>query len=187
MVGRQLPFFSVLVPFWLVAAFAGWRGMVGIWPAILVAGVPFAALQFLVSNLHGPWLVDVVASIASMAALVLFLRVWRPRDGWHPGARIGMRIDERRGHAAARRGHPRVDAVDHPERASCSPGGCRPVKGALDAWTTVRLPVPGLHNLVLRVPPVVPAPATESRRLRAVVGCPRPAPASSSRRSSQGW
>ena len=67
--------------------------MLGIWPAILVAGVPFAALQFLVSNLHGPWLVDVVASIASMASLVLFLRVWRPRDGWDPGGRIGARSD----------------------------------------------------------------------------------------------
>src|ERR687897_868178 len=94
MVGRQLPFFSVLVPFWLVAAFAGWRGMLGIWPAILMAGVPFAALQFLVSNLHGPWLVDVVASIASMAALVLFLRVWRPRDGWDPDGRIGTPLDK---------------------------------------------------------------------------------------------
>ena len=99
MVGRQLPFFSVLVPFWLVAAFAGWRGMLGIWPAILMAGMAFAALQFLVSNLHGPWLVDVVAAIASMAALVLFLRVWRPRDGWDPGGRIGTR----RGRGCGRR------------------------------------------------------------------------------------
>ena len=111
MVGRQLPIFSVLVPFWLVAAFAGWRGMAGIWPAILVAGVPFAVLQFLVSNLHGPWLVDVVASIASMAALVLFLRVWRPRDGWHPGARIGIRTDE--------------GAVMPPRRARSCARGCR--------------------------------------------------------------
>ena len=82
-----------VVPFWLVAAFAGWRGMVGVWPAILVAGVPFAVLQFLISNLHGPWLVDVVASIGSMAALVLFLRLWRPRDGWAPGDRVGSPAD----------------------------------------------------------------------------------------------
>jgi lactate permease len=160
MVGRQLPFFSVLVPFWLVTAFAGWRGMVGVWPAVLVAGVPFALLQFLVSNLHGPWLVDVVASITSMVSLVLFLRVWRPRDGWHPGSRIGLRTD---------------DSVVLPPRTEVVRAwlpwtilsvlvfvwGLPPVKGGLDAWTTGRLPVPALHNLVLRVPPVVPAPAPE--------------------------
>ena len=50
MVGRQLPFFSVIVPFWLVAAFAGWRGMLQVWPAILVCGVSFAVPQFLISN-----------------------------------------------------------------------------------------------------------------------------------------
>ena len=55
MIGRQLPFFSVLVPFWLIWAFAGFRGMREIWPAILVAGISFAIPQFLVSNYHGPW------------------------------------------------------------------------------------------------------------------------------------
>jgi lactate permease len=161
MVGRQLPWFSVLVPFWLVAAFAGWRGMVGVWPAILVTGVPFAVLQFLVSNLHGPWLVDVVASIASMASLVLFLRVWTPRDGWEPGPRIGTRADE---------------GAVLPPRATVVRAwvpwiilsvlvfmwGLPPVKGALDSWATSRLPVPGLHDLVLRVPPVVLAPTPEA-------------------------
>ena len=71
MVGRQLPFFSLIVPFWLIWAFAGWRGMLAVWPAILVAGVSFAVLQFLVSNYHGPWLVDILAAIGSMAAVVL--------------------------------------------------------------------------------------------------------------------
>jgi lactate permease len=161
MVGRQLPFFSVLVPFWLVAAFAGWRGMVGIWPAILMAGVPFAALQFLVSNLHGPWLVDVVASIASMVALVLFLRVWHPGDGWEPGSRIGVRLDE----GAAVPPRPEVIRAWIPWiilSVVVFAWGLPYIKGGLDAWTTVRLPVPGLHNLVLRVPPVVSGPATES-------------------------
>ena len=78
MVGRQLPFFSLIVPFWLVAAFAGFRRTVEIWPPILVAGVAFAVPQYLVSNFHGPWLVDIVAALISMAALALFLRVWRP-------------------------------------------------------------------------------------------------------------
>src|SRR4051794_40421298 len=71
MIGRQLPFFSVIVPFWLIWAFVGFRGMISIWPALVVAGVAFSVPQYLVSNFHGPWLVDVVAAIASMAALTL--------------------------------------------------------------------------------------------------------------------
>ena len=82
MIGRQLPFFSVLVPFWLIWAFAGWRGMMEIWPAILVTGVSFAVPQFLVSNYHGPWLVDVIAALVSLACLVGFLRVWQPARIW---------------------------------------------------------------------------------------------------------
>jgi len=77
MVGRQLPFFSVIVPFWLIAAYAGFRGVRELWPALLVAGVSFAIPQFLVSNYHGPWLVDIVASACSMLALAVFLRYWR--------------------------------------------------------------------------------------------------------------
>ena len=68
MVGRQLPFFALLVPFWLVAAQAGWRGIVGVWPACLVAGVSFAGGQFLVSNFHGPYLVDAAAGLSSIGA-----------------------------------------------------------------------------------------------------------------------
>jgi lactate permease len=82
MVGRQLPFFSLLVPFWLIWAFAGFRGMLEIWPAILVAGVCFAVPQFLVSNFHGPWLVDVAAAICSIGALALFLKFWQPKNVW---------------------------------------------------------------------------------------------------------
>jgi lactate permease len=82
MVGRQLPFFSLFVPFWLIWAFAGFRGMLEIWPAILVAGACFAIPQFLVSNFHGPWLVDVVAAIVSIASLAAFLKVWQPKRIW---------------------------------------------------------------------------------------------------------
>src|ERR1041384_6221444 len=80
MVGRQLPFFSMLVPFWVVWAMSGFRGMLGIWPAALTAGICFAVPQFLVSNFHGPWLVDIVASLCSMAGLIVLLRFWRPRE-----------------------------------------------------------------------------------------------------------
>src|SRR5580765_8091187 len=80
MVGRQLPVFSLIVPFWVVVAMSGFRGMLGVWPAALTAGICFAVPQFLVSNFHGPWLVDIVASLCSMAGLVTLLRFWRPRE-----------------------------------------------------------------------------------------------------------
>ncbi|MGL3106862.1 L-lactate permease [Bradyrhizobium sp. BR 1432] len=82
MVGRQLPFFSLIVPFWVVWAFAGWRGMKDVWPAILVTGVSFAIPQYVISNHINPWIVDIGASLISMGALILFLKVWQPRQLW---------------------------------------------------------------------------------------------------------
>jgi lactate permease len=82
MVGRQLPFFSLLVPFWVVWAFAGWRGMTAVWPAILVTGVSFAIPQFVISNYINPWIVDIGASLISMGCLILFLKVWQPKELW---------------------------------------------------------------------------------------------------------
>jgi lactate permease len=82
MVGRQLPFFSLIVPFWLIWAFAGWRGMIQIWPAILLCGVSFAVPQYLISNFVNPWIVDIGASLISMACLIGFLQVWQPKQLW---------------------------------------------------------------------------------------------------------
>src|ERR1700710_2940919 len=82
MVGRELPFFSLIVPFWLIWVFAGWRGMKDIWPAILVTGVSFAVPQFLISNFINPWIVDIGASLISMACLIGFLQVWQPSVLW---------------------------------------------------------------------------------------------------------
>src|SRR5690242_20056902 len=82
MVGRQLPFFSLIVPFWLIWVFAGFKGMKAIWPAILVTGVSFAIPQFLISNFINPWIVDIGASLISMACLILFLKVWHPAELW---------------------------------------------------------------------------------------------------------
>jgi lactate permease len=80
MVGRQLPFFSLIIPFWVVAAYDGFRGVRAVWPAALTAGAAFAVPQFLISNLHGPWLVDTLSAVCSIAAVVLLLRVWKPRN-----------------------------------------------------------------------------------------------------------
>jgi lactate permease len=90
MIGRQLPFFSLLVPFWLIWAFAAFRGMLEVWPAILVTGVSFAIPQFLVSNYMGPYLVDVIAALVSLACLTGFLRLWHPPKIW-TSARLGGR------------------------------------------------------------------------------------------------
>src|SRR5512137_1200658 len=82
MAGRQLPLFSLIVPFWLVVQMSGWRGMVEVWPACLVAGLAFAVPQFAMSNFHGPNLVDIVAAISCIVALYAFLKVWQPRSVW---------------------------------------------------------------------------------------------------------
>jgi len=93
MVGRQLPLFSLLVPFWLIWAFSGWKGVKGIWPAILITGVTFAIPQFLISNLHGPMLVDVGAALISMACLTIFLKVWKPKEIWRTTKLRGHETD----------------------------------------------------------------------------------------------
>jgi lactate permease len=82
MTGRQLPLFSVMVPFWLVWAMAGFRGMLGVWPACLVAGLSFAIPQFVVSNFFGPSLVDIVAAASSILCTYLFLKLWQPKEVW---------------------------------------------------------------------------------------------------------
>ena len=82
MAGRILPWFSVIVPFWLIWAFVGFSEMIEIWPAVLVAGVSFATSQYFVSNHHGPWLVDVISAVVSMVCLIAFLMVWHPKRVW---------------------------------------------------------------------------------------------------------
>jgi L-lactate permease len=78
MAGRQVPFLSFILPAYLVWVVAGRKGLKRVWPAALVAGSTFALAQFLVSNLWGPYATDIVAALASIAALVTFLRVWAP-------------------------------------------------------------------------------------------------------------
>ena len=79
-VGRQLPFFSVLIPAYLVVLLAGWRRMIEVLPAVLTAGVSFALVQLVVSNLVGPELTDILAALACLGSLALLLRVWQPRE-----------------------------------------------------------------------------------------------------------
>src|SRR5262245_814813 len=83
MAGRQLPFFSLIVPAWLVWTMAGWRGVKGVMPAILISGGSFALVQFFVSNYLGPRLVDVAGGLVSLICLALFLKLWRPAEIWN--------------------------------------------------------------------------------------------------------
>jgi lactate permease len=173
MIGRQLPVFSVIVPFWLIVAFAGWHGTLQIWPAILVAGVSFAIPQFLVSNFHGPWLVDVVASLVSMASLALFLKVWQPRTVWTALDRKAVAAQSL---GAAATPRPAVAArTVHPPalvRRAWLPWiilsvvvflwGLPAVKAFLDSISVLRFPIDGLNNMIQRVPPVVAKPSPEA-------------------------
>lgn len=82
MAGRQLPLFSLLIPAWMVVVMAGWRGLRGVWPAVLVSGVSFATIQFVIANYFGPTLVDVGGGLVSLVLLSLFLKVWQPTEIW---------------------------------------------------------------------------------------------------------
>jgi lactate permease len=182
MIGRQLPLFSMIVPFWLIWSFAGFHGMLQVWPALLVAGVAFAIPQYLISNFHGPWLVDVVGALSSLAALALFLRVWQPRIIWRSLSRKEEHSRRAQGNlpivpapvddppASGKRNNPGVSSQEVIK--AWSPWvvlslfvflwGLPQIKAFLDGLWLPKIPVPGLHNLVQKVPPVVPKPAAEA-------------------------
>lgn len=88
MAGRQLALFSLIIPAYLVVVFAGWRRMLEVWPAVLTAGVSFAIGQFLVSNYIGPELTASLSALLSLSAVVLLLRVWRPREEFTENATV---------------------------------------------------------------------------------------------------
>ncbi|HEX3441926.1 MAG TPA: L-lactate permease [Pseudolabrys sp.] len=168
MVGRQLPFFSLIVPFWVVWAFAGWKGMKDVWPAILVTGVSFAIPQFLISNFINPWIVDIGASLISMACLIGFLKIWAPKELWLSPA-LRSRDD-----SAANAAPPKP--LKKPSTAQVWLAllpwivvcvilllwGTNAVKAMLNAYATWNYPVPGLHNMINKVAPVVSTPVKES-------------------------
>lgn len=159
MVGRQLPLFSVIVPFWVVWAYAGFRGMLEVWPALLVAGVSFAVPQFLVSNFHGPWLAAVAASLVSIGALIAFLRVWRPRRIWNPdgkAANAGVSAGPAPGKVAFRAWAPWLILS-----ILVFVWGIPQVKALLDGVSAPKIAVPGAHLAIMRVPPVVAVSTAE--------------------------
>ena len=160
MVGRQLPFFSLIVPFWVVWAMAGWRGMIGVWPVALTTGVAFAVPQFLISNFHGPWLVDIVASVCSIVATVVLLKFWKPKESGScapPATGEAMQTPAPISSAKL--------------RAAWLPWillsvlvfvwGVPAVKKQLNNISAPAFPVSGLHNVIVRTPPIVPVPTSD--------------------------
>ena len=185
MVGRQLPFFSLIVPFWVVAAFSGWRGALEVWPAALVAGVAFAVPQFLVSNFHGPWLVDTVAAACSIGAVVWLSRAWKPARSAKPELDRGKQATLSPSPPLVGERRP-ISFSDASTKSSCQgapTGSGRPFsvfqawlpwliltsfillwglpgfKKRLDGLFAPKFAVPHLHNVVQRMPPVAPANA----------------------------
>jgi lactate permease len=170
MVGRQLPVFSLIVPFWVVWAFAGWKGMKDVWPAVLVTGVSFAIPQFVISNYINPWIVDIGASLISMGCLILFLKVWQPKQLWLSPALRGK--DESAATMAAPKLMDKTPLTQAEVWSALLPWIIVCVvmliwgTGAFKTWAnsifTWNYPVPELHNMINKVPPVAAKPTPEA-------------------------
>jgi lactate permease len=174
MAGRQLPFFSVIVPAWLVWTMSGWRGVRGVWPAILVSGGSFALVQFFVANYLGPRLVDVAGGLISLVSLAIFLKIWRAPEPWKFASEsnaAGDKVQSVSQDAAGSRAPASTASTTYTVRQIISAWmpwvllsvcvfvwGLPPVKRFFDARagvTTITFEVPFLHKKVYRDFPVV--------------------------------
>lgn len=170
MAGRQLPFMTILVLFWIMAIMDGWRGVKETWPAVLVGGGSFAVMQFLTANYIGPELPDITSAIVSLIVLTAFLKVWQPK-------RI-FRFDDSssapQSQAAAKRAAPSIQAQAPLTAGAIAKAwspfiiltamvtlwSIKPFKalfaaGGPLASTVINIPVPLLDKLVAKMPPVV--------------------------------
>jgi lactate permease len=152
MAGRQLPLFSLIIPFWLMAADGGWRKSLEVWPASLAAGLAFAIPQFILSNFHGPWIVDTVSGACSVAAVVILMRFWKPVTNLavaptlRESTATGVALTPRDRMLAAM---PWVILTFFIVVWSAPR-----FKIAADSFFAPKIPVPWLHNVVMRSPPV---------------------------------
>jgi lactate permease len=179
MAGRQLPFVSLLVPAWLVVTMSGWRGLRSVWPAVLVCGGTFAVVQFGWSNYIGVELVDIAGGLASIAALGLFCRVWRPKDHWadatvaSPSAESAFAAVPAAARSAAAPARDARTATSPVVRAwmpwiflsvAVILWGLAPVKAFLNQGALApSWKVPMLHRTVFRDYPVITAPVDRAR------------------------
>ncbi|MDU3158433.1 MAG: L-lactate permease [Hafnia alvei] len=161
MVGRQLPFLTIIVLFWIMAIMDGWRGIKETWPAVVVAGGSFAVAQYLSSNFIGPELPDIISSLVSLVCLTMFLRVWQPKRIFRfndVGASVTDQTLERQNYTAkqvVRAWMPFIFLT-----ATVTIWSIPPFKalfargGALQDWV-FNFSVPLLDKLVAKMPPVV--------------------------------
>jgi lactate permease len=155
MAGRILPPLSLILPFWLVRSMVGWRETWQVFPALVVSGASFAAMQFYWSNYQDIGLVDIVSAIFSLLVTVAFLKFWKPAEVIPVSGEL----------VSATRDHAFVDVL-----RGWSPfivasvlifvTGLPAVARYLN-FDLLRAPMPFLHNAVLRMPPVVPMPTPE--------------------------
>ena len=173
MVGRQLPVFSVIMPFWLIWAFAGWRATKEIWPAALVCGLTFGIAQFAISNYINPWLAGIGAAVVCMVCLRGFFYVWQPARIWTSAA---LRISD---DSASTMPPPKPMGPRAPSSEVAKAWmpwiilcvvlglwGTNEMKALLDGFFAPVFPIEGLHQLVQRVPPVVAMPSPEAAAFR---------------------
>jgi lactate permease len=157
MVGKQLPLFAFIIPFWLIWVMAGFRAMKEVWPACFVAGLSFAIVQTYISHSFGPTLVDIGASLASILCLLVLLRFWQPKTLWRFKNDVETDSDVAASHAHV---HTRKEIL-----VAWSPWiilsvllfiwGLPSVKTYLNDLSQFKLAIPYLHKAVLRTPPVV--------------------------------
>jgi len=153
--------FDLLVPFWLIWAFAGFSAMIEIWPAILAAGTTFAIAQFVMAAYSGPWLVAIVAASATIVVLVVLLRFWQPKRT------LNVNLEDITGQQRLQHGHSAATIFK-----AWLPWlilsvivfvwGLPRISASMDASTTIKILVAGLHKIIQRVPPVVAAPTSET-------------------------
>lgn len=155
--GRQLPVLAVIVPFWLVAMMDGMRGIKQTWPALLVAGVSFAAAQFITANFIGPELPDITSALVSLAALALFLKKWQPAEIF---TFQGMKKPESGKAGEYTAGQIFKAWSPFAILTVCvSLWSLKPLKKFFDDISQFEIQWPGLHNLVMKAAPIVAEPA----------------------------
>ncbi|MEG6584215.1 L-lactate permease [Dendrosporobacter sp. 1207_IL3150] len=156
MVGRQLPFLSVIIPIWLIVIMAGWKSTMEVLPACLIAGVSFAVLQWFSSNYLGPELPDILSSLAAIIGLALFLRTWKPPSIWRfsdePPVAKNAHIPNHSTGRIIKAWSPFIVLT-----IMVILWGLKPIAAMLDA-TTIKWYVPGLDKVVTQVAPIAAKP-----------------------------
>ena len=159
MAGRQLPFLSVIVPFWIILIMDGWKGVRETWPAIVVAGVSFAVGQYFTSNFIGPELPDVISALFSLVCITVFLKFWKPVKIFRFKTETA---EEKHSHdyttgQVIRAWSPFLILTVMVSIWSLKPFKAMFAKGGELVFTNINWEVPYLHNLVSKGPPVAAA------------------------------